>query len=381
MSHQPLRFILILYISVRLFLSLWAGLVTAVIPLPNEPNEALRPYLGAEILDEGSQGWLLGPWQRFDTQRYIRIAREGYQHEADSVFPPLYPLAIGGLGQLLGGRFLLAALLISNGTLLGLLVVFQRFMAAQGQTAVANRTLVYFVLFPTGFFLFAGYSESLFILLAIGALWQGQNGRFWLAASLAFLAALTRLNGWLLIVPLAYQLWQQRAVQSKVTIAALGLPLAAPASFLLYRAWLGLPPIGTVYTEHWYQAVGFPGIDVGTAVRTLFFSGTARAGEFTLLFDFLVLILLLLATIISYRQLGTTFGLYMTVMLIFILLPTSDVKPLYSFSRYALFFFPLFMLLGTWSEKRPFLHRLILYPSLLLFLYFSAQFFLWGWVA
>jgi hypothetical protein len=62
------------------------------------------------------------------------------------------------------------------------------------------------------------------------------------------------------------------------------------------------------------------------------------------------------------------------------LLPASDFKPLYSFSRYALVFFPTFMVLGQLG-RRPWVNRLILYPSTALYFYFSGQFFIWGWVA
>jgi len=58
----------------------------------------------------------------------------------------------------------------------------------------------------------------------------------------------------------------------------------------------------------------------------------------------------------------------------------TDLKPLYSFSRYALSFFPMFWVWGN-AGKNPWLNRLILYPSLLLLLYFSGQFFIWGWIA
>lgn len=95
-----LRTALILFIIARLLLSGWALLVTALIPLPEQPDELLRPYVGAPILDDGAAGLLLGPWQRFDTMRYLALARDGYD-AGNSVFPPLYPLAIRGAGGLL----------------------------------------------------------------------------------------------------------------------------------------------------------------------------------------------------------------------------------------------------------------------------------------
>src|SRR5690606_11811353 len=72
-----LRTALILFIIARLLLSGWALLVTALIPLPEQPDELLRPYVGAPILDDGAAGLLLGPWQRFDTMRYLALARDG----------------------------------------------------------------------------------------------------------------------------------------------------------------------------------------------------------------------------------------------------------------------------------------------------------------
>ena len=204
---------LVIFIGVRLFLSVWAVVALAASPLPAEPDEALRPYLGEPQLTDGAAGVILGPWQRFDAQHYLRIARHGYAAEADSVFPPLYPLAIRALGSLMGGSptaNLAAAIVLSNLACLGLLILLHRVVSAELGRQYAARTLVYFVLFPSGFFLFAAYTEPIFLLLALGSLWAARNGRFWLAGSLGFLAALTRLTGWVLVAPLAYELWRQR---------------------------------------------------------------------------------------------------------------------------------------------------------------------------
>ncbi|MEJ2749910.1 MAG: mannosyltransferase family protein [Anaerolineae bacterium] len=373
-------------------------------PLPPEQDEELRPYLGQPILDEGASGLLLGPWQRFDSQHYLRIARQGYANEAESVFPPLYPLAVRALGSLAGGgpvANLTAAILISNLAFLGLLILLHRITEAELGPKLATRTLVYLTIFPTGFFLLAPYTESLFILLAVGSIWAARKGRFWLAGGLGLLASLTRLTGWILVIPLVYEWWRQNSGKwqvasgkwqvSRIThhvsrftfheLFATALPGLGTAVFLLWRWWAGLPSLAVIYEQYWFQTTGFPGQDLGTAVNTFFFGGTARAGEFTLVIDFLVVFFLLGTTIWTFRRLGATYGLYSALLLLFMLLPASEnYKPLYSFSRYALAFFPTFMLLGLAGE-RPWLNRLILYPSIILYLYFSGQFFIWGWVA
>jgi hypothetical protein len=58
----------------------------------------------------------------------------------------------------------------------------------------------------------------------------------------------------------------------------------------------------------------------------------------------------------------------------------NSMQPLVSMSRYVLVLFPLFCLLGKWGQK-PWVNRLIVYAGFLAALYFSAQFFSWGWVA
>ena len=386
----------ILFLVLRLLLSGWAVLVLRLIPLPPEPNEQLRPYLGQPILDSGLSGALLGPWQRFDSQHYLRIAQQGYTDERDSVFPPLYPGLIASLGWLLGNSattYLIAALLISNLATVALFALFYHVITSLHDQATANRTLLYFALFPASFFLFAAYTESLFILLTLGCLWAAQNSRFSLAGFLGFLAALTRLTGGLLIIPLLYEYYRQYQTELAqswttflqnrkqwFTLLTLALPAWGTLLFLLWRWWAGLPPLNIIYARYWYQTTSFPGVDMITAVQTIFFGGPARAGKFTIYFDFACALFLIISTLFIFRRYGITYGLYTAVFLLFILLPTSPEKPLFSFSRYTLTFFPAFILLGQ-AGHNPWLNRLILYPFLALYLYLSGQFFIWGWVA
>jgi hypothetical protein len=384
LSKTAVKTALIIFLATRIFLSVWAVVTLAVNPLPNEPDENVRPYLGEPILDDGAAGLLLGPWQRFDSQHYLRIARQGYANEADSVFPPLYPLAVRGLGNLLGNGSianLMAATILSNLAFLGLLLLLYQVAVEELDPGSARRALVYLVLFPTGFFLLAPYTESVFILLALGSLWSARNGRFWPAGLFGLLASLTRLTGWILVVPLVYEYWRQRKGQWDTAVLATLLPGIGTAAFLAWRWQFGLPSLAAIYEKYWFQTTGIPGQDMISAVNTFFFGGTARSGEFTLVIDFLVVFFLLGTTIWTFRRLGATYGLYSALLLLFMLLPASEnFKPLYSFSRYALAFFPSFMLLGLTGE-RPWINRLILYPSLILYLYFSSQYFVWGWVA
>lgn len=385
LSDPAVRYALVILIVSRLFLSIWAVAVLSIRPHPQEPNEVLRPYLGQPRQVEGLSGALLGPWQRFDTLHYMRIAEQGYSTPEDSVFPPLYPYAVAGIGWLFSAilptaeRNMVAAILLSNAAFFGILILLYRITAREMGDGSARRSVLFLAIFPTSFFLLAAYSESLFILFALGAVFASRQERFWIAGFLALLASLTRLTGIVLVLPLAYEYLSRRDFKlNKIDSAsfALALPILGTIGFLIWRSVAGFPPLGQIYEQFWYQTTGIPGADLITALVKM----VEGKAAFTLFFDFFCALLLVATTIIAFRRLGVTYGLYSAGLLIFILLPTSDLKPLFSFSRYTLAFFPTFMLMSHFSTT-PWRNRLIVYPSIALLLYFSGQFFMWGWVA
>ena len=384
-SDASIRYALIVFTASRLFFTAWALIVLAFRPQPQQPDEVLRPYLGQPRITEGAVGVLLGPWQRFDTLHYMRIAESGYEAEEDSVFPPLYPAIMAGTGWLMSPILpqaegnLLAAMIISNVAFLSVLVLLYKIADREFQGDSAKRCIIFFAIFPTSFFLLAAYSESLFILFAIGSIFSAKKGSFWLAGGLALLASLTRLTGVVLILPLAYEYMIQRKFEiAKVDLSLLAifLPILGIGGFIMWRSMVGLPPLSEIYETHWYQSTGFPGIDL---IRSLILMVQGKAA-LTLFFDFFCALFLIGTTVAVFRKLGPTYGLYSAGFLLFILLPTSELKPLYSFSRYALAFFPTFMIMSRFATT-PWRTRAVVYPSIALLLYFSGQFFMWGWVA
>lgn len=402
-ADPAVRYALITFLVLRVFLAIWAVVVLTLLPVPTELDDNVRPYFGEPPLTEGLSGALLGPWQRHDTIHYLRIARQGYDEVPDSVFPPIYPFGMRLVGSLFTGfltpgeSYLSAGLMLSSLACIGLFILLYSVTAAELDEKVARQAVLFLAVFPTSFFLLAGYSESLFILLALGSFWAGRRGRFWLAGILGFLAALTRLTGWILIVPLAYEYYRQflaeegelglrpfdlrRAAgrlrgRNLLTLAAVSLPVLGIVAFFVLRELLGMPPLEPVYETYWRQTTGFPGQDLVTAAQRML----AGRASFVHYLDFFCAFFLLGTTIAAFRRLGATYGLYGAALLFFMLLPASDQKPLFSFMRYTLAFFPTFMILAD-AAKNPWINRLIFYPSVALFLYLSGQFFVWGWVA
>jgi hypothetical protein len=144
----------------------------------------------------------------WDAVYYLDIARDGYRAGPvngpypDTVFLPLYPAVVGAAGNLLGGDLPLTGVLVANAAgLAALFVVYalaRRRLDASG--ALLATTLV--AVQPGAVAFGMAYSDSLFLLLAVGSLLAAERGSRPLAGVLGALAALTRLQGVLLLVPL-----------------------------------------------------------------------------------------------------------------------------------------------------------------------------------
>jgi Gpi18-like mannosyltransferase len=153
---------------------------------------------------------------------------------------PLYPLLIRGLGTLFGGNNLAAALLISSmASFVAFYLLYQLTQELTGSTSIAQVLVIALAVFPVSFFLMAGYTEALFLALAIGSYLSTRRG-CWLAAGiLAALATLTRLQGILLLVPLGLELLRTERQEPGRWRSWLPL-LIAPMTLALYIAFIRL---------------------------------------------------------------------------------------------------------------------------------------------
>jgi len=149
---------------------------------------------------------------RWDTGFYVSIAEEGYFYEdvplPSVAFFPLYPLLMRVVSSVVGDP-LVAGILISNVALLLATMLFYRLVAEEWGEPVADRAVWYWLIFPVAFFGTAVYSESLFLLCAIGSFYFARRGYWEVAALLGIGAAMTRLVGVILVPVLLLEWWAQ----------------------------------------------------------------------------------------------------------------------------------------------------------------------------
>ena len=376
-QRSGLREVLPIFLTVRVGLSLWMFLVRQIFSQAIPPDPVARPYLGVAV---ETNPWL-EPWQRWDTLHYQAIAERGYGAFDSALFvPPLYPGLIRLTSRLIYSDSLLSALIVSNvAALAGMAAFYSLARAEAADPSRARRAILYLSIFPTGFFWFAGYTESLLLLFSSVALLAARRSRWLVSGLAAGLAALSRLTGALLIVPVgASALLAVRKDRSWRPIVAAGGALLGALAFPLY-VWLGmgLSPLAPIEVQAARAQGGFafPGVNLTIAIQRL----AGGEANFADVFDLALLLLFIGLAVPVWRQLSRPLALFYLGYLLLHLSRVAEIAPLLGMARYVLVLFPAYLVLAGWG-RRPWIHRLIVYLSAAGLLLLSGQFAIWGWV-
>ena len=236
-------------------------------------------------------------------------------------------------------------------------------------------------IFPTAFYFFAPYSESLFLLLSIGAFGAMRARRWWLAGVLGCLAMLARSAGAMLVVPFAVELvaaWRTHAARWWQALWALLIPAAA-GIFSGYLALERDDPLG------WLHAAGLLGHTLHWPWDPFVFGLGELAhlsGVHAIMAAHLVLNLLSAAifaglAVAALRMLPLSYGLYSAAIVVYFL-SLSEGAALFLAAgdgRYVLMIFPAFMVLGVWGRHWR-LHELLMVAMPVLMTVLTAHFLL-----
>lgn len=353
----PVGYCLRVYLVFRLGLFALALVVAGLLP---HPNNVSVPGWEAPV----PAGWATAVtgWESGDALWYLRIGSQGYGvDDGSGAFFPLYPFLIRVVGTLLGGHWLLAAYVVSNVALVVALVLLFRLTERELGEPLARRAVLYLCAFPTGFFLFAPYSESLFLALAIGCLYAARTARWGPAALLGLLAALTRSPGVLLALPLAAEaLLQARALPTArrrllSAGAGAGACVATVAGLVGYLAFWEYEvgdwrrPID-LQREGWGKERAWPWETLWDGARlAVQFPGVNPGGYF--LVDAAVVLLVLVAAVWVLWRTRLTWGLYAGSAVLVPLFLMWPGRPLLSLPRIYLVVFPTVWALARLAER------------------------------
>jgi len=359
-----------------------------------DPTGVTQPY--------GAVGDLLvAPAARWDSVWFLAIAQTGYGADGErGAFFPLYPLLVKVAG-LLTGSPLAGAVLLSMAAFLGASYLLHRLTALELGEEAARHAVWALALFPMAFFFSGVYSEALFLLLSVGAVYAARTENWAWAGALGALGATTRSAGVLLAVPLVLLYVRQhgwRPRRDALWIALVPLGLAAFSAILAVAGEDPLTPLRA--QEVWLRAFAGPfggvwdGAVAAWAGARQVLSGSrtpvrfpAAGGDpFTAAAHNLTQMAFLLAAVPAligvFRRLPLAYGAYVLCALALPLSYPVAPQPLMSLPRFLAVLFPLFMWLGWWLARGGPARRVTVLAAFGLGLVlFTGQFATWHWVA
>ena len=363
--NQTVREVLIDFAATRLAIIVIAELAAVII----------GQRAGTHVQE--STHMLLAVWGRWDAVHYLDIATNGY-HGTDMAFFPLYPLLIRVVGEL-AGNHLIAGLLISNISFFFGLLYLYKLLEREYDRAVARRAIFYVSIFPTAVYFTAVYTESLFFMLTVASFYYMRARLWWIAAALGLLAALTRVEGALLLLPFAMEWSAARKSAQKPSILDLFAGALIPLGLGIYMAYLWVLRADPLYFSHvqihWNRHFAPPWVSlINALLKIAHGSGPQAVANQSLEVGFTLLMIAVLVA--GWRSLRPSYIAYMGLS---ILVPMSTSN-LMSMPRFALVLFPMFAILARWGE-RPWVNNVILAFSLPLLGLFAVLFADWYWVA
>jgi hypothetical protein len=351
----------------------------------------------AEAL-QGVAGRLIDTWAHWDGVWFVRIASRGYAHPDSAVFFPLYPLLMRCLAPLTGGNYVIAGIVISLAAYAVAMVLLYKLAAKLFDPTVAAWTVMFVSWFPTSTVFSAVYSEALFLMLTLAAFWFASRRSWALAGVAGFLAALTRNSGVLLVVPLLLLYgreagWSRRGVRLRWPrdLRLLWL-LLVPAGLLAYalylRATLGNATAFSSDQSNWHRYLSDPFSTVyGAARKSAWGALRILEGHASLapghpgyayivyeIAPFLVLVCAVVLVILGWRRLPPAYTAWALLGLALPLFYPTVMRPLYSFHRFALLIFPLFIVEALVTRNVRWLRWTLLLASAAAMLLFTIAF-------
>jgi Gpi18-like mannosyltransferase len=330
---------------------------------------------------------LIDVWHRWDAAYFTGIAMRGYGWQAgyatgDATFMPFYPLFINLALRLLPhptrADATVIGVILSNVCLLVSLFVFDALLALDIQDRRLRRlALGLFLAAPATVFFSAVYTESLFMLLSLTAIYAARREHWAIAGAAGFLAGLTRVMGWTVALPLIWEAWRQRERRTFSRwmhgMTAIAPTFALPLYAITVGITLGkLDAYFSITQQVWKQGWGWPWRTFAEfLVGPLSFwgwQGSVIDLSFTLVF--------LLLSISAFR-LRPGYGLYSMAVVLF---PVWS-GTLLSMPRYVAVAFPAYIVLAQWAFRQRWRTVALLIGSALLAALFAARFVTWRWVA
>ncbi|MEW6402216.1 MAG: mannosyltransferase family protein [Chloroflexota bacterium] len=368
----------LLWLSVFLWLNIF-GMIGSYFLDPVEDPHA------ADLVD--SSYTVPGIWFRWDAGHYYSIAAEGYaKHPEDAGFFPLYPLLVGFLSRATGTSIAIIGFLVSNVSLLISTLLFYRIARnIKDDHIFALRSVLAMLVFPTSFFYFALYAESLYLLFALVGTYLALEKRQFVTSGLALgISSLARPVGWLLDIVLVGEFVRRKEFSVKalvslglgVFLSGLGIVLYVYYLYRLLGTFLAIPEAQAAWPRHW----AFPWDTYWQGLKIMATPSLIRENWFVyamnvcdLMFTTFAAVVIVISFIWANRkEFPWSLAAYSTVAFLFFLSSQNELpSPLWGMTRWVASLFPMYFILGNIFKNRKY-QVLYFIGSTLILIFFTA---------
>jgi Gpi18-like mannosyltransferase len=346
----------------------------------------LLPSVSGPEYHHVSSNPLIDMWSRWDAAYYTQIAQQGYgwqmgQPTSDTTFMPLYPVLLGIPFRFQPGAtradVIVAGVILSNLCLLLAVFCFDALVAldfADPQLRQDARWLIW--LAPMSIFFSGVYTESLYLLLSLVSIYYARRGQWAIAGLAGFLGGLTRVVGWTLVLPLAWEAWRQRQHSVPPRLTRLTAVVAPALALPMYAAIVGYaladPLAYFSIGATWQRSLSFP----WQAFARYFDGPIVLLGWERSITDLLFTLVFLLLAVLSYR-LRPSYGMYAVAVVVVSVMAGNMI----SMPRYVAVAFPVYLLLAQWAQAHRWRRFLLFTLSALLAVLATSRFVTWHWIA
>ncbi len=351
---------MILWIVMRVITSVIAGLVSSIKPMT--PVELTVPLFPPSApISQWLERAFLSPWMRWDALWYQRIVTQGYSAiDGTAQFHPLYPWMAVPFTRL-GFTPSLSLLIVSSLAGIALYYAFVKLARYDLPPSDAVFTLMLFVFAPPAFIIFTPYSEGLFLLTAVLCMVFIRQKSWWLAGLLGGLAALTRQQGIILLIPMAWELWEnagRRVISLRKQWRdwlSLALIPAGLLVWLIYRAYYlrDLHVNLTNFQEFLYSTAISPSATKVVPMQQFVWPWLALKNTFTKLItqpdidiwvNIIAALVFLILLSLSWRKLRLSYRLYsVLITIVSFSYYTGSIHPYMGLPRHLFLAYPVFI--------------------------------------
>jgi Gpi18-like mannosyltransferase len=292
----------------------------------------------------------------WDGPLYLDIAHRGYTNKIEANFFPLYPLTVRFVHTFIDS-LVDSGLLVAWACLVGAIYFYLKIIKQLygiKDTMEAVRGALFFILFPTGIFLIATYTESLFAFLALGAIYFALRKKYIPAGLFAMLSTATHVDG-IFVVLLIGMLLAEKQVRAIKIAASMAIGILGLVSYMIWQKIKYNNPLEFIIAQKNHSWLNFD----ATHLATVF-------GSFNGLF-----ILLLLVSVVYWWPRRKSFSIYSLLYASIVFISGRDLGGI---GRYTLVAFPLQFMLYDYFRNKKVGYPLIIALSAILWTFFTLRY-------